>query len=244
MANKNKEHPSIHNPELYAIANGAVDLKALAHHLNFSYPRLNKSEEAKRTILEKYYKEKFPQELEKLTYHHPNSVISKDPESFKIDQETKFFGGMNWENFDDDLGRIKENKSEFVFFLFTITMIDVIMFSHFQDQYQDYRKQTKYPKFGWVGFGPHYENPKMILLKSEQKNIIQARVIKENLKAYLLLIGILIEETGIDAEEFIRAILKDPDLKALPSESLGSYSLIYNELKNAMERPRDEKTTI
>lgn len=44
-----------------------------------------------------------------------------------------------------------------------MTSSDQLMFSKFRDSYDRFRNIFRYKKFGWCGFGPHYERPKFIL---------------------------------------------------------------------------------
>jgi hypothetical protein len=224
--------PSIQNPELYAkIKNQKV---IWTKEYDFSYPTLTLAEKDKLGALEHYYQTQFTQDLETLAYRHPNPVIMNNLPLFKIDAATKFFGGMEWENFDDDLASIA-NKEAFIYCLFVITIIDLVMFTYFQHNYEHFRNGTQYPKFGWCGYGPHYENPKKMLLKSEENGILDVVSFQTTQKAYLIFIGTLFSKTGVDAKEFIQAMLNDPDFQPLPSENQSIYTLIYEGFKTAIQ---------
>ena len=50
----------------------------------------------------RYYKKQFPIDLKKLKFERPNSTILSNPELFKIDNNTIYFGDSNWENIIND----------------------------------------------------------------------------------------------------------------------------------------------
>ena len=80
--------------------------------------------------LKEYLKKQFPSDLKSLNYSRPNSVIQSDPELFRIDNNTIYFGGMDWKNFKGDIKDIEnENLENFFLSLFTITVIDLTMFT-------------------------------------------------------------------------------------------------------------------
>ena len=74
--------------------------------------------------LKEYLKNQFPNDLARLKFQKPNSVIQNNPDSFDIDQYTIYFGGMNWENIGQDINHIeKEFYEHFFLCLFTIRVI-------------------------------------------------------------------------------------------------------------------------
>lgn len=114
--------------------------------------------------LEHYLKHQFIVDLQKLNYQLPNTVIRDHSAAFKIDEHTIFFGGPDWKNLSNDIKQIQPIYYEnFFLCLFTIVTIDLTFYTYFQEYYTLFRNQTKYPKFGWTGFGVHYENPRKLL---------------------------------------------------------------------------------
>jgi hypothetical protein len=186
--------------------------------------------------LKEYLKNQFPADLARLKFQKPNSVIQNNPDSFNIDQYTIYFGGMNWKNIDQDIKHIdKEFYEHFFLCLFTITIIDLTIFSHFRDYYSIFRNKTRYPKFGWSGFGPHYENPKKLLDIPFQKSLL--RIDKIDIEEYVQL---FISETNsflesnlnqIKTVDFFNSLLTDKDFQVGENENNTLTPLIINKLK-------------
>jgi len=186
--------------------------------------------------LKEYLKNKFPNDLAKLKFKKPNSVIQNNPDFFDIDQYTIYFGGMNWENIDQDINNIEKEFYEYFFLcLFTITTIDLTIFSHYRDYYSIFRNKTRYPKFGWSGFGPHYENPKKLLDIPFQKGLF--RKDKIDIDEYVQL---FISETNsflesnlnqIKTVDFFNSLLTDKDFQVSENENSTLTLLIINKLK-------------
>jgi hypothetical protein len=122
--------------------------------------------------MESYFNHFFIADLRKLSLTRPNNVILSNPESFRIDQTTVFFGGRNWENYENDIKAI-DQKSKFVLSLFATVCIDLTMFTHFSGSYAKFRSLTNYPKFGWSGYGPHFEGPHKLIIKAEQEGKLE-----------------------------------------------------------------------
>ena len=186
--------------------------------------------------LKEYLKNQFSADLARLKFQKPNFVIQNNPDSFNTDQYTIYFGGMNWENIDQDIKHIdKEFYNHFFLCLFTITIIDLTIFSHFRDYYSIFRNKTRYPKFGWSGFGPHYENPKKLLDIPFQKSLL--RIDKIDIEEYVQL---FISETNsflesnlnqIKTVNFFNSLLTDKDFQIGENENNTLTLLIINKLK-------------
>lgn len=83
----------------------------------------------------------------------------------RADHKTRFFGGKQWEYCERDLSYVKpENKKYFCLCLFIMVCDDQTMFTYYRQQYKYFRRQIVYPKFGWSGFGLHFEEPKNLLI--------------------------------------------------------------------------------
>jgi len=186
----------------------------------------------------RYYKEQFPNDLKKLKFERPNSTILSNPELFKIDNNTIYFGGSNWENIINDTKDIaKENLEYFCISLFTITVIDSGMFTNFNEYYDVFRKNTNYPKFGWIGFDPHYENPKKLLLIPEEKGLVDFSYLKDNIKEYFELLKLECDDFFTNYVEnsnttiFLNTIINDKDFGVNYNEKNSIFSLIHIEFE-------------
>lgn len=188
--------------------------------------------------LNKYFKEQFPIDLKKLKFERPNSTILSNPALFKIDNNTIYFGGPNWGNIINDTKDIaKENLEYFCISLFTITVIDLGMFTNINEYYDVFRKNTNYPKFGWIGFGPHYENPKKLLLIPEEKGLVDFSYLKDNFKEYFELLKLECDDFFTNHFEnsnttiFLNTIFNDKDFGVNKNEKNSIFSLIHIEFE-------------
>lgn len=109
-----------------------------------------------------YFEIEFKSDLRQLQLHKPNSIVLAHTDSFGIDGVTQFFGGQEWRYCQQDLQGIV-NKNYFVLSLFAMVCNDLNMHSNFPEHYFKFRGLTNYPKFGWSGFGPHFESPAWII---------------------------------------------------------------------------------
>ena len=50
-----------------------------------------------------YLKMKFSEDYVKLNFTRPNTTILRNPSLFKIDHNTIYFGGRNWDNIQNDI---------------------------------------------------------------------------------------------------------------------------------------------
>ena len=102
------------------------------------------------------------------------------------DESAVFFGGRDWESVAEDLSRIPaEDRPNFVFSLFMITLADQCIFTHNQDAYAAWGSQTKYPKFGWSGFGPHHQNPLKVLWAPERERLVDSDRVMELMPTFV-----------------------------------------------------------
>ena len=169
----------------------------------------------------KYYVEtQFPSDIKTMKFDMPNLTIQEDPQGYRMDKQTIFFGGKNWSSIKEDLSKIdKANIENFCISLFIIVSIDLNMFTYFKDKYALFRSNTMYPKFGWCGYGPHYENPKKLLILPERNKIITFNkdplVIGEYTDLFISkcndYFSNIIPE--MSTKTFIQKILDDPQMK-------------------------------
>ncbi|NUQ82499.1 MAG: hypothetical protein HUU10_12875 [Bacteroidetes bacterium] len=191
--------------------------------------------------LHAYLYTQFLSDLTSIHFKQPNHLIMEHPEEWRIDSATVFFGGPDWENMETDLRWVdKENLDNFILCLFVITVIDLTMFSHFRSHYPVFRVQTRYPKFGWAGFGLHYEKPKKLLTVPVQAGLTTLTKTPDEVKE---LVNLFIWECDrffgthlppITTTAFVEAMLADRDFR--PEEGDTSLFLqIYTELKSRID---------
>lgn len=189
-----------------------------------------------------YYENYFKADIQNLTFYKPNKTIMQNPNVFRIDKETLFWGGRNWENIKKDLERISpENIENYILTLFCITSIDLGMFSQFggihSNAYQILRKETNIPKFGWCGLGPHFENPKKILSVPLELNLLDFTFTKNNPDEVALYFKYLCDKFLLQLSEettssiFINHLLADKDFKITESDKEVIFAMIYTSLK-------------
>jgi hypothetical protein len=124
-------------------------------------------------MIQNYLDTQFLIDLRTIPFNRPNMVIQSQAEEWRIDTNTIYFGGHRWHNFENDIAGIRNNHSFFFISLFTIVFIDLTFFTYYRQQYPTFRGLTMYPKFGWTGFGLHYENPKFILIVPEENGFFR-----------------------------------------------------------------------
>ena len=122
--------------------------------------------------IEQYFQTTFLSELRRLRFQKPNVLIRSHAESFGIDRNTQFFGGQAWGNCEQDL-KVSRHKNHFALSLFAMVCNDVNMHANFKAQYLKFRSLTQYPKFGWTGFGPHFESPECLITKPISLGLVQ-----------------------------------------------------------------------
>jgi len=88
------------------------------------------------------------------------------------------------------------------------------MFKYFNENYVAFREQTNYPKFGFFGFGPHYENPRKILDLPPENSYLNLDVtdIDEYYSFFVLELKNSLYNHGIESIDFIDKLLSDNDI--------------------------------
>jgi len=184
-----------------------------------------------------YMENEFSSDLKKLTFTKPNSVIQKDPSVFKVDSKTTFFGGHAWKNVKEDLKNIDpERRENFLLCLFTTTLIDLAAFMYYPVEYPVFREKTVFPKFGWVGFGPHFEEPQKLLQVPEQEGLVNFDETRKNIDVFIEFFVKSCKELFVDSHKsinthtFISKIMTDKDFQLLPNEENTIVWLIHQKL--------------
>lgn len=179
-------------------------------------------------MLKSYLDTQFLTDLRTIPYNRPNMVIQNHAEEWRIDTNTMYFGGHGWQNFENDIAGIRNNHSYFFISLFTIVFIDLTFFTYYRKQYPTFRGLTMYPKFGWTGFGVHYENPKFILLVPEARGFFQGLNQEDLIDEFLVLLVSKCNEffvghfPQINTRDFLRNTVEDRDFNN-PETDKGSF---------------------
>ena len=188
--------------------------------------------------MEQYLNNRFPTDLRTLQFTSPSQVIQENLELFQVDQHTIFFGDQDWSNFEQDIAHIEQDNLDWFFLcLFTITTIDVILFSYFQAYYPVFRGATRYPKFGWTCSNVHFENPKKLLNVPEAQGRLNRALLDQQLNEYLPLLvnrcdAFFTATTGAPTTlEFLTAILEDTDFIPSEEDQGTFYSALYNRIQ-------------
>jgi hypothetical protein len=147
-----------------------------------------------------YFYKKFPGQLRGLEYQRPNQVVI---EHIMRDNAVVFFGGQHWDNVSNDLAAIPpEDRPRFILSLFMVILTDQCLYTYYKDSYKLWREKTQFPKFGWSGFGPHNENPFMVLYIPERKKVVDTNKVIELLPEF---VKFFVEET----KNYFKANLPD-----------------------------------
>jgi hypothetical protein len=159
-----------------------------------------------------YFYSVFPGQLRQLSYSTLNATVD---EAFGL-RGTPFFGGTDWKNVGRDLSRVtQEDRVPFVLALFMMVLTDQAIYTYSRDSYEDWKRHTAFPKFGWVGFGPHHENPLKILWVPEKEQLVDPA---EVVAAIPNFVEFLVDETKrtisayglpMKAQDHFEAILQD-----------------------------------
>lgn len=188
--------------------------------------------------MEQYLNNQFPTDLRRLQFSSPNQVVQENLELFQVDQHTIFFGGQDWSNLEQDIAHIDQDKLDWFFLcLFTITTIDLILFSYFQAYYPVFRNATRYPKFGWSGFGLHFENPKKLLTVPEAQGRLNRVLLDQQLDEYLPLLvnrcdAFFTATPGAPTTlQFLTAILEDTDFIPTEEDQGTFYQGLYTRIQ-------------
>lgn len=116
----------------------------------------------------------FPRQLRMLQYEKPPGHVN---EIFHLDNAL-FFGGEDWERVQADLSVVPNSDRErFILSLFMIIVTDQALYTYNAATYENWKAATRYPKFGWFGFGTHNVNPLKLLWVPEERELIDTEAI-------------------------------------------------------------------
>lgn len=158
-----------------------------------------------------YSQNQFFNDLNSLQFSKPNNIILELNPYFN--ERTVFFGGREWSNFSQDINHVSDtNKAFFCICLFSMVSADQNMYAHFPNLIDRWSRQFQYPKFGWCGFGEHFEKVKYLLQIPEQNGVdfdgISDTEIQEYFRAHYQNGRIIL---GVFVQHFFNIMLEDVD---------------------------------
>jgi len=167
--------------------------------------------------IENYFDEHFPGQLRKLHFRRPNRIVS---EEIMEEPNVVFFGGMDWKNCEQDLKKIKsKDKEYFILCLFLITLADQCIHAYYREHYPKWKRLTGFPKFGWSGFGPHFENPLKLLWVPEEKALVNIDKLVDVMPEFIAFMYATMEDyfskhfPAISPEKFVDQIRNDESMQ-------------------------------
>jgi hypothetical protein len=161
-----------------------------------------------------YFYTRFPVDLQRIKKQEPNPIVRDE---IMRDPSAIFFGGPEWENVSTDLQRVpQENRGRFVLSLFMVTLTEQVIYTYHRNQYMMWRAGTGFPKFGWSGYGPHHENPFILLWAPEREGVLQPNevlpLLPEFVRFYLEATASYFRQhlPAIQMTDFLWGLVSDP----------------------------------
>lgn len=134
--------------------------------------------------LNKYAKQQFLNDINTLKLERPNFLILKADD--RADSNTRFFGGKEWEHYNLNISNVElSNRKYFCLCLFAMVCADQNMFANHNKHYYEFRKTFTYPKFGWTGFGMHFEKPSFLLSVPSKAGVDFSSITTEELNEFV-----------------------------------------------------------
>lgn len=157
-------------------------------------------------------------------YHDLKLIISNSPKEIQpnkiilelnahFNEKTTFIGGRQWCYFKHDINYVSTiNRAYFCICFFSMVSADQNTYAHFPNLTEQWTKQFQYPKFGWCGFGAHFEKVKYLLQIPEQNGVDFNDIADSEIQEYFCFhyqsgSNIL----GNNIEHFFRIMLEDSD---------------------------------
>ena len=175
-----------------------------------------------------YINNNFQCDINSLNTSRCNNIINEN--NPYINADTLFFGGPSWENFNKDIITVNPgDRAYFCFCLFAMVAADQNAHAHFKDVLFEWLEHYKYPKFGWCGFGPHFENVCYLLEVPSTNGIDFDTITDAELDAFVQLqfengrsvLGNLVND-------FFGTMLKDEDFRC----DLTIFERLVNRIQN------------
>jgi hypothetical protein len=186
------------------------------------------------TLLE-YFNKQFRLDLNELDYRKKKSDLPNNSWKFNIDDETTLLDSIFLSNHDFDIflnatkNIDKENLDKFYICLFTINIIDIGIYTHYNEIYDDLKRNTMFSKINW-----HKNSNKINQLIIENNEIIRFYVlVKNNLKDFIELITSECNKIGnINESVLLNKILNGKDFHN--NYTCNIYKLLENKLDSCI----------
>ena len=164
-----------------------------------------------------YFYNRFPIDLRRIEKQEPNPIVR---DKIMRDPSAIFFGGPEWQNVSTDLPRVpRENRGRFILSLFMVTLTEQVIYTYHRNHYWTWRSRTGFPKFGWSGYGPHHENPFILLWAPEREGVIQPNevlpLLPEFVRFYLEATTSYFRQhlPAIQMTDFLWGLMSDPEYR-------------------------------
>lgn len=164
-----------------------------------------------------YFYNRFPIDLRRIEKQEPNPIVRDE---IMRDPSAIFFGGPEWQNVSTDLPRVpQENRGRFILSLFMVTLTEQVIYTYHRNNYEMWRAGTGFPKFGWSGYGPHHENPFILLWAPEREGVIQPNevlpLLPEFVRFYLEATASYFRQhlPAIQMTDFLWGLMSDPEYR-------------------------------
>lgn len=186
------------------------------------------------TLLE-YFNKQFHLDLNKLDYSKNNSNLPNSSWEFNIDNETTLLDSIFLSNHDFDIflnatkNIDKENLDKFYICLFTINIIDIGIYTYYNEIYDDLKRNTMFSKINW-----HKNSNKINKLIIENNEIIRFYVlVKNNLNDFFeLLTSESNKIKNINESVLLNKIINGKDFHNNYTSNI--YKLLENKLNSCI----------
>lgn len=180
-----------------------------------------------------YSRTTFLNDLSVLQFTRPNRIVIEMNANFN--DKTIFFGGRQWSDFQQNINHVlPQNRAYFCLCLFTLVSADQNIHAHFPNLIKAWDRRFSYPKFGWCGFGAHFEKVRYLLQIPEQNGIDFNIITEQELQDYFCF-HYQTGKTELDQNinSFFRIMLEDADFDF--------NSDIFSKLKEIMIDSLDDR---
>lgn len=189
--------------------------------------------------MEEYFNKYFYSDLKRIDLQSAPDHIMVNPSIYKFDSSLRFFGGLNWENFSNDLSFVLvKNHQKFVLSLFYMVCNDMSFYTHFKNQYPDFRKITNFPKFGQWRFAPRFELPQVLLIvaKERGKLLFSDELLAEYANFWVNSIKKFLESNfeSIHYKDFMLKLLDDEITQSAILQS-DEIKVIFNNIRRQLD---------
>lgn len=177
--------------------------------------------------LREYYLNDFCNDIKNIKFQHGNRVTNPND---------LFFNAEEWIRVINLLPN-DERKAYFIYSMFVTVASDQTMYTYYRDRYEEFRKKTRYPKYGYCCLGPHNNNPLSLIAYPIQVQAISRDKIEGISEEAAKLFNDEILDffknymNDIDTTKFIKAFLNDTDIK-----EYCAFNNFIDQIKNNLPR--------